>query len=221
MHRICKAVAPSEQDAVQRVVMEFFTQTADGWRNERIDAELEKRGKISEVRRLAQAERERQRVQRECKKSANAPTATATSTEEEREESPLPPTDDLQVCVDLWNDTAARLNLPACQRLSDTRRKALQARLKECDGLEGWKAVLEIVASSDFLSGRKTDFKATIDFLLQKSSFQKVMEGNYNNHKPSQGRGMSYFDEVLEAGRQTDERLRKAQHDDRTDNNFA
>lgn len=85
MHRICKAVAPQEQDAVQTVVTMFFQQTMDGWRNERADEELEKRKGISEIRRKAQAEKERQRLEKEganggAKEGANAHTSTATST---------------------------------------------------------------------------------------------------------------------------------------------
>lgn len=153
---------------------------------------------------------------------ANCTPETEEESEKEREkkESPLPPKPDgdLQVCVDLYNDMAAQTGLPACQVLSDARKTSLAARLKECGGMDGWKVVLEIVASSDFLTGKKTDFKATFDFILQKSSFIKIMEGNYNNHKATQGKGMSYFDEILKSSRELHDKFGKENDDiDSTD----
>lgn len=65
MHRICKAVAPEEQAAVDRVVDKFFILMTDGYHNNRADKELKSRKEISEVRRKAQAEKERQRVAKE------------------------------------------------------------------------------------------------------------------------------------------------------------
>lgn len=84
MHRICKAVAPDEQEAVRSVVEQFFKQSPDGWHNDRADVELLKRSGISEKRRLAQAKREQIRVQNQlqikCKRSANAPANAHTTT---------------------------------------------------------------------------------------------------------------------------------------------
>lgn len=106
---------------------------------------------------------------------------------------------DTAAAFEAYNGIAKKNNLPACQILSSPRIQALNARLKECGGLEGWNAALEIVSASDFLTGRKTDFKANIDFILQKSNFAKIMEGNYNNHAaPMHASKKSYFDEILD-----------------------
>lgn len=87
----------------------------------------------------------------------------------------------LEKAVALWNEIATANKLPTCQVFSDDRKKALRKRLKECGGLDGWRAALEIVTSSDFLMGRRTSFRATFDFLTKKANFAKVMEGNYTN----------------------------------------
>lgn len=89
---------------------------------------------------------------------------------------------DVSLAFEAYNDMAQKNGIPICQMHSTSRIQALNARLKECGGLDGWKSALEITAASDFLTGRKTGFKANIDFILQKSNFTKIMEGNYNNH---------------------------------------
>lgn len=61
LHRICRAVAPEEQEAVQRVVQEFFVKCDDGYRLPRADEEIKKRKEISDKRRKAQEIRETKR----------------------------------------------------------------------------------------------------------------------------------------------------------------
>lgn len=89
---------------------------------------------------------------------------------------------DIPLAFEAYNSMAEKNDLPVCQLHSTHRIQALRARLMECGGLNGWKSALEITAASDFLTGRKTDFKANIDFILQKPNFIKIMEGNYNKH---------------------------------------
>jgi len=81
--------------------------------------------------------------------------------------------------VELWNLLADRHDLAKVQRLTDKRLRALKARLAECGGIEGWKAALARVAESPFLLGMEKDWRADFDFLLQQSSFTKLMEGGY------------------------------------------
>ena len=72
------------------------------------------------------------------------------------------------------------LSIPA--KLTKNRESKLKARLKDCDGIKGWESALEKLKQSDFCMGRKTNFKANIDFLLQEKSFFKLMEGAYDNN---------------------------------------
>lgn len=93
--------------------------------------------------------------------------------------------------IGAYNGMAATHSWPACEKLTDARRKKLTARLNDCGGLEGWIIALEKAAASDFLCGRiqrddkHVNWKLDIDFLLQDSSFTKLMEGKYDNRKPS------------------------------------
>lgn len=80
VHRICMAFASDEQDACMRVLHEFFTEQPDGWHNDRIDEELEKRNDISDKRsKAAQKRYEKKPANAHAIAPANADTATATA----------------------------------------------------------------------------------------------------------------------------------------------
>lgn len=92
----------------------------------------------------------------------------------------------LQGAVDAWNATADRTGLPKVQRLTEPRGKALRKRLDECGGLSGWLTALVKLEASSFLTGRSgKDWRANFDFVLQPSSFQKLLEGAYDDRKPT------------------------------------
>lgn len=81
-----------------------------------------------------------------------------------------------------YNIAARALGLPLAQKLTRERRRKLRARLAE-HGLEGWDRALIEIEKSSFLRGQsKTGWRATLDFLLQPSSFNKVVEGGYGDH---------------------------------------
>lgn len=84
------------------------------------------------------------------------------------------------IAFSLYNETADRVQLPRAQVFTDGRKSKLKLRLKEAGGLEGWKIALAKVEASPFLTGKRQDFKADLDFMLQKSSFVKIMEGRYD-----------------------------------------
>lgn len=96
--------------------------------------------------------------------------------------------DEVQQAYDLYADLAKRLSLTVPKVLSPLRRKHLQARLKDCGGIHGWKDALAIIEASDWLKGKiksegKAPFAMTLDFLLRQSSFIKLIEGNYLSDK--------------------------------------
>lgn len=100
--------------------------------------------------------------------------------EKEEEDLLLPPPDLIGEAVALWNAMAGPCGLSVVQRVTDQRKASLRLRLEECGGLDGWRDALEIVRSTPFLRGvNKQKWKATFDFLLQPSSFLKVVEGGY------------------------------------------
>lgn len=88
----------------------------------------------------------------------------------------------VQEAVDLWNSLADELSLSKLQVMTDKRKRGLAKRLKECGGIEGWRYALDMVRKSAFLRGKNDrGWKANIDFMLEQSSFTKLMEGAYSD----------------------------------------
>ena len=84
-----------------------------------------------------------------------------------------------EICI----DDKKRKKKPA---LTDKRAKHIKARIKEDDtrnNLDFWKDYFQMVAESDFLSGRKTEWTVTFDWLLNPTNMAKVLEGNYLNNQ--------------------------------------
>ena len=74
-------------------------------------------------------------------------------------------------------------SLPKVIKISDARKRVIKARIKEF-GLEDIKTVFEKTESSDFLTGKTSDFKASFDWILKPANLVKILEGNYDNRKP-------------------------------------
>jgi uncharacterized protein YdaU (DUF1376 family) len=87
-------------------------------------------------------------------------------------------------------------HLPAIKTWPKYRKAKLSARISErctdgkpADTIAYWESFFELVAASDFLSGRTAKpFNATIDWLLGPENFPKVIEGNYDNRKSNGAR---------------------------------
>lgn len=82
--------------------------------------------------------------------------------------------------LEAWNDLAKDCGLPTVKKLNATRKRQLKARLKE-NTLDEWKQAFAAIERSPFLKGEnKTGWRASFDFLLQPSSFTKLIEGQYD-----------------------------------------
>ena len=104
---------------------------------------------------------------------------TETETETERGGEPL-----IDDAVYFYNHMAEKTGLPKAMKITKARKSKIVARLKDCDGIEGWKAAIEKLGNSEFCQGKNDrGWKADFDFLLKESSFVKLMEGKYDNVK--------------------------------------
>lgn len=73
---------------------------------------------------------------------------------------------------------------PRLTKISEKRKKAINARMKTGYTLEDFQRVFEKAESSDFLKGKnKRDWSATFDWLICDSNMAKVLDGNYDNVK--------------------------------------
>lgn len=86
--------------------------------------------------------------------------------------------------VKVWNDLASDLSLPKVQRMTETRRRKLAQRLRDCGGLDGWSAAMAKIRGSPLCRGEVGSWRADFDFVLQESSFVKLMEGKYDGRSP-------------------------------------
>ena len=91
----------------------------------------------------------------------------------------------LSEAIEAYNRVAGECGWTKATGLTKTRKGKLEARLKQSEGLAGWVRALEAAARSRFLMGMvkpnqgHKQFRMSLDFLLQESSFQKILEGFY------------------------------------------
>lgn len=92
-----------------------------------------------------------------------------------------------QGICDLWNSVC--VSLPKIAKLTEARKKKIKTRLDEfgCqpeEYLATAEALFRRVQASDFLTGRRTEWKASFDWLFDNGkNWVKVAEGNYDNNK--------------------------------------
>lgn len=93
---------------------------------------------------------------------------------------------------DAYNEAAGLHGWAVAKALNSGRREKLQARLKEV-GYDGWVEALEQASRSSFLMGQEPPrngqqpFKMDLDFLLQAKSFQRLIEGKYDDRTGANG----------------------------------
>ena len=102
----------------------------------------------------------------------------------------------LSVCdqvKDMFNSIA--VDLPKVRGISEARKKAINARVKE-HGIDLVRDAFIMAQESDFLSGRGGDkWKASFDWIMNTNNFIKVIEGNYSNN--GNGKKQSKDDELF------------------------
>ena len=80
--------------------------------------------------------------------------------------------------VEVWNMTP---RLVPAKSVTGPILKRVKLRLAEHPEVEWWAALFTRVSASDFLTGRKTDFAATLDWVLGPKNLAKIEAGNYDN----------------------------------------
>lgn len=93
-----------------------------------------------------------------------------------------------QQIADMYNDTCA--SFPRLTSISDSRKKAIRARLKTYS-VGDFSTLFQKAEDSDFLKGKNNrDWSATFDWLIKDSNMAKVLDGNYDNkNSPPHGPG--------------------------------
>lgn len=94
----------------------------------------------------------------------------------------------IQQIVDAYHEVLDML--PSIRELTDARKKIITKRWYERkkagkyqsieDGLKYWTGYFEFVSKSDFLTGRESNFKANLFWILKPENFVKIIEKNYH-----------------------------------------
>ena len=88
--------------------------------------------------------------------------------------------DNIQKVQEEWNTLANELELPKIDKIDGKRLTNLNARVKK-HGIEKFLEVMGMIRNSKFLRGEINDFRATFDFLVTASSFEKIRQKNYES----------------------------------------
>lgn len=112
-----------------------------------------------------------------------------------------------QQIADLYNETC--VSFPRLTKLSDSRKKAIRARLNQYT-IEDFKRLFAMAEESSFLKGQNgRDWSANFDWLIKDSNMAKVLDGNYVDKKggdttgtdnQSRGQAADFYKRFLGAG---------------------
>ena len=111
-------------------------------------------------------------VQQECNKNA---------TPEIEKEIEIEKRDrvDYQQIADMYNETC--VSFPKCTALSESRKKAIKARLKTYS-VSDFRKLFEKAQKSSFLKGKNnSSWSANFDWLIKDNNMVKVLDGNYDD----------------------------------------
>ena len=105
---------------------------------------------------------------------------------------PKPERTDYQGVLDAYHECCP--SFPAVIKLTETRKRAIKARLKDY-GLDEIKRAFSLAEQSDFLKG-SCGWQASFDWLMKPANMTKVLEGNYTNRaSPAGGKSKSMWGE--------------------------
>ena len=123
--------------------------------------------------------------------------------EESGEKRPAAP---VREVVEAYNRTCT--SFPAVRALSDSRKKAIKARLKTYS-LGDFQTMFEKAEKSDFLKGANDrNWSANFDWMIKDANFAKILDGNYDNgtaRSSPRGHPKSRKEELEEMYRMTEE----------------
>lgn len=104
---------------------------------------------------------------------------------------------DYQQIIDLFNTICK--SFPSVRSLSDTRKKAIKARLNTYT-VDDFKQCFENAEASAFLKGgNNRNWTATFDWLIKDQNMAKVLDGNYNDAKDVGNSSLNNADEFVTA----------------------
>ena len=87
---------------------------------------------------------------------------------------------------ELYNSVCG--SYPRLVKMSESRKKAIRARLRAGYTVDDFRRLFEMAEASDFLKGRnRRNWSATFDWLIADANMAKVLDGNYNHPAKESG----------------------------------
>ena len=83
--------------------------------------------------------------------------------------------------MNLWNKIFKTSSVPTVNTIRNSRLRSLKARIKENPDVAFWEDYFNRIKSSDFLSGRASEWKANMDWALSPTNMDKILDGNYDD----------------------------------------
>lgn len=112
-----------------------------------------------------------------------------------------------QQIADMYNEIC--ISFPRLTKLSDSRKKAVRARLNQY-AIEDFKRLFTMAEESSFLKGQNNrNWSANFDWLIKDSNMAKVLDGNYTDKKgggtdgadnKSRGSAADFYEQFLGTG---------------------
>ena len=113
-------------------------------------------------------------VQQECNKNATPEIEKEIDIDIEKRDRV-----DYQQIADMYNETC--VSFPKCTALSESRKKAIKARLKTYS-VDDFRKLFEKAQKSSFLKGKNnSSWSANFDWLIKDNNMVKVLDGNYDD----------------------------------------
>lgn len=162
VYRVTRATTKPEREAVDSVLREFFDLDDGAWSNGRVQEELE-------------AAAEKAEANRENGKKGGRPPKKANGDKPGAKPCPQ------QEIVALYHEVLPEL--PGVREWTDTNAEALRARWKSAEkrqSLDWWRNFFGYVRKSPFLMGERSNFQASLGWLVKANNFAKVVNGNYD-----------------------------------------
>ncbi len=100
----------------------------------------------------------------------------------------IPPISPYQNIVEMFNRIC--VSFPRAENISDSRKKAIKARLNKYTADDFKKLFTKAEASSFLKGGNNRDWSATFDWLIKDANMAKTLDGNYDDKENQDGSGI-------------------------------
>ncbi len=187
LKRVAKLIGMLEhQEEVRDILNDFWQETEQGWVNSRAEQEIVIYQAKADT---ARANGKKGGRPKNPEKTQLVNLANPEITGSKANHKPITNNHNKDICqqvADEYNNILS--DLGNVKVLSDKRKSHIKASIKQFKGtktdfanIETWTRLFNYVDKSDFLMGRSSDWKASFDFVINKSNLLKIVEGNYEN----------------------------------------